>query len=154
MELSRDYEELLKLLNENKVKYLVVGAHAVIFYTEPRFTKDIDVWIPPELNDPEIVYQVLRKFGAPLQDLTPKDFEDKKLIVQIGVAPVRIDLLVGLPGISAVLAWKNKKRGRYGKIPINVLGIEDLIKAKKKAGRPQDKFDLAKLLKKLKKDPP
>jgi len=149
VETSRDYEELLRLLNEHKVKYLVVGAHAVIFYTEPRFTKDIDLWIPPELNDVEKIFRALKEFGAPLKGLSPDDFSNKKLIIQIGVAPVRIDLLVDVPGLSAVLAWKNKMKGRYGKTWINVLGISDLIKAKKKAGRPQDKLDLRRLLKRV-----
>ena len=146
MDVCPDYEELLKLLNAHEVKYLVVGAQAVIFYTEPRFTKDMDVWIPPELNDPEKIYHVLKEFGAPLQHISPKDFENKKMIFQIGVAPVRIDLMMNLEGVNILDAWKNRKKGRYGKTSIHFLGPSDLIKNKRKAGRPQDKFDLTKLL--------
>lgn len=144
--ISQDYEDLFSILNACKVKYLVVGAHAVAYYTEPRFTKDIDVWIPAILNDPQRVFRALRTFGAPLRGLTTKDFEDPTMILQIGVAPVRIDILVALPGVSAKEAWRHRRRTRYGKTPIAVLGLEELIKAKKAAGRPQDQLDLSKLM--------
>ena len=143
---SQDYEDLFKILNACKIKYLIVGAHAVTFYTEPRFTKDIDVWIPAELNPPGKIHAALKKFGAPLQDISAEDFMDQKMILQIGVAPVRVDILMSVPGVSIAQAWKNKKRGRYGKTKVFVLGLTDLIRAKRAAGRPQDKLDLKKLL--------
>ncbi|MFH1857557.1 MAG: nucleotidyltransferase [Candidatus Omnitrophota bacterium] len=145
---SQDYEDLFNTLNSYKIKYLVVGAHAVTFYTEPRFTKDLDVWIPPALNDAQHVHDALRAFGAPLKDITPLDFQNPKMILQIGVAPVRVDIMVDVPGVSVQKAWKNKVRARYGKTPIYILGLPELIQAKKAAGRPQDKLDLAKLVRK------
>ena len=145
--LSSDYEDLFNTLNAHKIKYLAVGAHAVMFYTEPRFTKDLDVWIPAALNDPRDVYEALKAFGAPLRGITPEDFQDPKMFLQIGVTPVRVDILVDLPGVSAEEAWAHRKRSRYGKTPINILGLAELIEAKKDTGRPQDKLDLAKLLK-------
>ncbi len=147
---SRDYEDLFKALNTFKIKYLVVGAHAVTFYAEPRFTKDLDVWIPVTLNDAQRVYDALKTFGAPLRDLSPQDFTEPKMILQIGVAPVRVDIMMNLPGVSAVEAWKSKVRTRYGKTPIYILGLSELIQSKKEAGRPQDKLDLAKLMRKAK----
>ena len=149
--ISRDYEDLFSVLNAAKIKYLVIGAHAVAFYAEPRFTKDLDVWIPAALNDPQRVYQTLKAFGAPLKGVAVKDFEDPTVILQIGVAPVRIDILVGLPGISAESAWKHRKRSRYGKTPMYILGLEELIQAKKTAGRPQDQLDVSKLTRHVKK---
>ena len=145
MKVISDYEDLFKILNTEKIKYLIVGAYAVMYYSEPRYTKDIDVWIIPELNAVNNIYKALRSFGAPLKGLQPEDFNDKDMILQIGVAPVRIDILLSTPGISSPEAWKNKKQIRYGKTPVNTLGKKDLIKAKKKAGRPQDKIDLEKL---------
>ncbi len=142
---SQDYEELFGILNAYRIKYLVVGAHAVIFHTQPRLTKDIDVWIPSELNDSRRVFSALKAFGAPLKDLTAEHFTDPTMIFQIGVAPVRIDIMVGLPGVSAAAAWKHRKKSRYGKASIHVLGLEEVIKAKRTAGRPQDQLDLAKL---------
>lgn len=147
---SQDYEDLFKVLNAHKIKYLVVGAHAVTFYTVPRFTKDLDVWIPPALNDAAQVCNALKAFGAPLRDLTVKDFEDPSTILQIGVAPVRIDIMLDVPGISWEQAWKHRRKSRYGKAPVHVLGFSELIQAKKATGRPQDKLDLAKLTKQQK----
>lgn len=151
--ISQDYEDLFSAFNTYKIKYLVVGAHAVAFYATPRFTKDIDVWVPGALNDPERVLQALKAFGAPLTGVTTRDFRDPTMILQIGVAPVRIDILTGLPGVSAVAAWRHRKRSRYGKTPIHVLGLEELIKAKKAAGRPQDQIDLSKLTIRAKRSP-
>ena len=143
--LSSDYEDLFSTLNAHKVKYLVVGAHAVMFYSEPRFTKDMDVWVPIALNDPRRIFAALKAYGAPLKGLVPEDFRDPAMFLQIGVAPVRVDILGSLPGVTAEEAWKHRKRSRYGKTPINILGLAELIKAKQTAARPQDKLDLKKL---------
>lgn len=142
MDVSRDFEELFGILNTYRIKYLVVGGQAVIFYTKPRFTKDIDVWIPPELNNVNTVFEALTAFGAPLKRMTPQNFLDKTMIFQIGVAPVRIDIMISVPGISYNVAWKKRKKTRYGKTWINLVSISDLIKTKEHAGRPQDKLDL------------
>ena len=142
---SRDYEYLFRVLNAHRIKYLVVGAHAVIYYTKPRFTKDIDIWIPPELNDPKKVYDALKNYGAPLKGISPKDFADRELIYQIGIAPVRVDIMMGIEGVSAMNAWQKRKKDRYGRTSISILSKEDLIKAKRKAGRPDDLLDLKRL---------
>ena len=145
MDLSKDYEDLFKILNAYQIKYLVVGAYAVMSYTEPRYTKDIDVWIIPDLNNVNKIHDALKEFGAPLYGLDPEDFKDKKMILQMGVPPVRIDIMINLPGVSFAKAWKNKKKIRYNNTPIYVLGREELLQSKKKAGRPQDLIDLEKL---------
>ena len=144
---SPDYEELFSTLNAYKIKYLVVGAHAVVFYTQPRFTKDLDVWVPTELNDSQRVYDALKAYGAPLRGLTPKSFTKPGIILQIGVAPVRVDIMTDVPGVGVEEAWKSRVKSRYGKTSIHVLGLPELIKTKQASGRPQDKLDLAKLQK-------
>lgn len=146
--ISSDYEDLFSTLNTHKIKYLVVGAHAVMFYTEPRFTKDLDVWIPASLNESQRVYKALKVFGVPLTGISPDDFSDPKMILQIGVAPVRIDILTSIPGVDVEDAWKNKTKTRYGRTPIYLLGQAELIQSKKAANRPQDKLDLKRLSKK------
>lgn len=145
MNVHSDYEDLFKVLNAYRIKYLLVGAYAVMYYTQPRYTKDIDVWVISELNDVDKIYEALKKFGAPLKGIKPKDFNDKTMIFQMGVAPVRIDIMTDLPGVSAKFAWRNKKRARYGKTSVYVLGQKELRDAKIKAGRPQDAIDLEKL---------
>ena len=149
MDISSDYRELFKILNKHKVKYLVVGAYAVIFYTEPRYTKDIDVWVEPTLKNAEKLYKALGEFGAPLKDISAKDFANKKTIYQIGVAPVRIDIITGISGSIFTEAWKGRQKTRYADVSINVIGIKDLIRSKKKTGRPLDLNDIAQLKHKI-----
>ena len=143
---SRDYEDLFNIFNAHKIRYLVVGAHAVVFYSVPRFTKDLDVWVPPALNGAAQIYDALKAFGAPLRGMTAEDFQDPSMFLQIGVAPVRIDIMLNVPGISWEEAWAHRKKSRYGKTPIHILGLDELIQAKKASGRPQDRLDLKQLL--------
>jgi hypothetical protein len=110
-------------------------------------TAEIDVWIPPALNDAAQVYQALKAFGAPLRDMTVKDFQNPDTFLQIGVAPVRIDIILNVPGTSWEQAWKHRRRNQYGKTPIHIIGLDELIQTKKSAGRPQDRLDLSKLAK-------
>lgn len=149
MDISPDFEELFKILNAYGIKYLLVGGHAVIFYSVPRFTKDIDVWISPDLNDPQTIYKALIEFGAPLKNIKPEAFADKKNIYQIGVHPVRIDILMDVQGISAKDAWNSRTKTKFGRTALSVIGIKDLIRAKKIANRPQDKLDVRHLEKAL-----
>ena len=145
MDISSDYRDLFKTLNRHKVKYLVIGAYAVTFYTEPRYTKDLDIWASNDRANAKRLFKALVDFGAPLTSLSIKDFTNKKMIYQIGVAPVRIDILMGVSGIKFVTAWKNRKRTRYGGMPINILGIRELIYSKKRTKREQDILDIKKL---------
>lgn len=142
MNLNKDFEELLHHLNSARAKYLVVGAYAVISYTEPRYTKDIDIWIQPEMANAKKVYESLRRFGAPLRGLTLQDLLNPLMVYQIGVEPNRIDILMGIGRIDFDHAWKNRQVRLYGKEKVNILGLQDLIKAKKEAGRPHDLTDL------------
>lgn len=143
--MHQDFEDLLRCLNAAKARYLIVGAHAVSFYTEPRYTKDIDIWIEPTLINAARVYKALQKFGAPTKDLKLEDLTNSKLIYQIGIAPIRIDIIMGVKGIDFSKAWKNKKKTLFGNEKVFVLGIDELIKAKKAVARLQDRLDLHKL---------
>lgn len=148
MDVCPDYEDLFKKLNAHKIKYLVFGAHAVVYYTEPRYTKDIDVCISANMNNVQKIWDALKDFGAPLKSLKSEDFLNEKLIYQIGVAPIRIDIMGRILGLDFKTAWKNKKRVQYGKTPIYILGLGDLVKSKKKSGRRQDLLDLENLSRK------
>jgi hypothetical protein len=145
MDISSDYKELFKILNKHKVKYLVVGAYAVIFYTEPRYTKDINIWVEPTLKNAENLYKALGEFGAPLKNIAIKDFTNKKIIYQIGVAPVRVDITTSVTGSIFKKAWGNRKKTKYAGVSIGIIGIKELIRAKKKTGRPLDLNDVAQL---------
>ena len=145
MDISSDYKDLFRTLNRHKVKYLVIGAYAVAFYAEPRYTKDLDIWVNNDTANINRLYEALVDFGAPLKGVSATDFSNKKMIYQIGVAPIRIDILMGMSGITFENAWKNRKRTFYSGIAINILGIKELIYSKKKTGREHDISDMKKL---------
>jgi len=141
---QRDYEEFFELLNANGVRFLIVGPHAVAFYGRPRATKDIDI-----LHDAteESAFRILKAirafFGSHDLGITIDDLCDPGLIVQLGVAPVRIDLMGSISGISSFEdAWLRRTAGRYGEIEVSYISLDDLIRNKEKASREQDKADL------------
>lgn len=145
MDISYDYRDLFKALNRHRVKYLVVGAYAVIFYTEPRFTKDIDIWVKPDIKNAKKVYRALKEFGAPLKSVSVKNFTNKRLVYQIGIAPVRVDMMMGLGSIDFNFAWERRVKSKYAGVSINIIGKNELKKSKIASKRTQDLLDLEKL---------
>ena len=97
---SPDFKELLSLFKKYHVKYLVVGGYAVMRYSEPRFTKDIDLFIALGKNNSVSVYNALKEFGAPLENLTADDFSQEGYFYQMGVQPLRVDILMSIPGVN------------------------------------------------------
>lgn len=150
MRVPSDYKELLSALNKNKVRYLVIGAYAVTYYAEPRYTKDIDIWVGPDTQNAQRVYAALKEFGAPLKGITVKDFSNPKMVYQIGVAPVRADIMMGVSGVKFKTAWQHKKNVPFNGIKINIIGIKELIRIKEKTGRPLDAADAESLKVRLK----
>lgn len=143
MSVHRDFADLLGCLNVAKVRYLMVGAYAVAIYTEPRYTKDI--WVDATPANANKVYSALKAFGAPVMDVTVEDFANPEMVYQVGVEPVRVDIIMGLTGISFADAWKRRKKVVFGKHKANVIAMDDLIRVKKKSSRPQDKRDAERL---------
>lgn len=142
MKQEKDYEEFIKLLNKNKVRYCVVGAYAIAFYAQPRYTKDIDIFIKPDKKNGEKIVKALNEFGFKSLTLTEEDFETSGPIIQLGYEPVRIDILTFIDGCSFDEVWKNKKIGHYGKERVYFAGLKELIKNKRASNRKQDKADL------------
>ncbi|OPX33268.1 hypothetical protein B1H10_06250 [candidate division KSB1 bacterium 4484_188] len=147
--INSDLIDLLRLLNENQVKYLIVGAYAVIYYAEPRYTKDLDIWVEPSKKNAQKLWKALAEFGAPLENVTIADFQNPEIVFQIGVEPNRIDILMGIEGLTFKTAWKRRLKIQFDSVKVSILSIDDLITSKKMAGRLQDKLDL-KYLKKAK----
>ena len=146
MKVNSDYRDLLQSLNTAGVRYLIVGAYAVMIHTEPRYTKDLDVWIEPETANAQAVIHALTKFGAPVGDLAASDLTQPDTCYQLGVEPVRIDLLTSIAGIEFASAWERRVIVDFEGEPAAVLGCEDLLAAKRAAGRPQDNLDIQTLL--------
>lgn len=97
---NQDFKDLFAEFNARGVEFLVVGAHALAAHGHVRATKDLDVWIRPERSNARRVVRALEAFGAPLQSVTESDFAEPGITFQIGVDPVRIDLLTAVDGRS------------------------------------------------------
>lgn len=143
--MNPDFKDLLRAFNDERVKYMIIGGYAVIKHTEPRFTKDLDLWVSPDKENAEKVYAALVKFGAPIADLTPNDFTEQDFFFTMGIAPNRIDLLFDLIGVESEEAWRRGVRGNLGDLEVVFIGREDLIRNKEAAGRLQDLADAEKL---------
>ena len=144
---SPDFKEILNLFIKYKVRYLVVGGYAVMKYTEPRYTKDLDLWIAIDLKNAVAVFSALKEFGAPLVNLTAEDFTQKGYFYQMGKAPFRLDIMMSIPGVEFESVWDRRVEVKIDELYIQFISREDLIKAKIAAGRPQDKLDAEKLKK-------
>ena len=130
-------------LNRHAVRALVVGAHAVAFHAKPRFTKDFDLFVEPARENAERIVGALADFGFGALGLTANDFATPGKVVQLGVAPSRIDIATSIDGVTFEEAWAGKVRGTYGQEPVWFIGRDALIRNKTAAGRPQDLADLS-----------
>jgi predicted nucleotidyltransferase len=138
------YRELLQLLNEFEVEYLIVGGFAVMKYGEPRYTKDLDVWIHNSAQNSYRVVEALKKFGAPLEHdgITAETFTEKQVVYQIGISPVRIDILTEITGVEFPHAWRNKVASTFFGVPVHFISLDDLLMNKRALGRSSDLKDL------------
>ncbi len=141
MFVNSDFSDLLRIFNDRNVKYLVIGGYAVVQYAEPRFTKDLDVLISTDPENAESVYRALLEFGAPLVGLTPNDFSEEGFFFQMGVPPVRVDVLMGIPGIQFEECWQRRVEVDFDELKVVFMSKPDLIVSKRAAGRPQDLID-------------
>ena len=140
-----DFEEFFRLLNEHKVKYLIVGGYAFAVHAYPRFTNDLDIWIDKDVENAENILQVLKDFGFQKLEITNEDLTNPDRIIQLGYPPLRIDLLTDIDGVDFSTAWENKDSSNYGKQKINIINRELFIQNKLASGRQKDKEDLEKL---------
>ena len=141
MFINSDFSDLLKAFNDNNVRYLVIGGYALVQYAEPRFTKDLDLWISTDRENAGAVFKALSEFGAPLSDMTEVDFAEEGYFYQIGVPPVRVDILMGIPGVRFDQAWERRNEVMFDELMVRFISKDDLLKAKRAAGRPQDLID-------------
>jgi hypothetical protein len=136
--LSRDFRDLLSEFNAHGVEYLIVGAHALAAHGHVRATKDLDIWVRPDLDNARRVIKALRSLGAPLNDLKEQDLVEPGLIFQIGVPPVRVDVLTSIEGLSFAEAWPARLQTKFMGQPVAVLSREHLVRNKRASGRTQD----------------
>ena len=144
---SPDFRELLNILEKYKVRYLVVGGYAVMRYTEPRFTKDLDLWISTDKDNSKAVYEALREFGAPLKGMSPTDFAQEGFFYQMGNPPFRLDVMMSISGVDFETAWANRESVEIAGMVVSFISKADLITTKEASGRDQDLIDVKKLRK-------
>lgn len=147
MNTHEDFEEFLRLLNRKKVEYVIVGGYAVAFHGYVRVTKDLDILFRNTSQNILRLKETLTGFGFSVQGLSDIAFSEKGKIIRMGVAPVMIELINVISGISFDTVWKNRIKGLYGRTTVNYLSKHDLLKNKKASGRPQDLADIAELKK-------
>ena len=145
MNVEKDFRDFIALLNRHDVRYLIIGGFAYSFYAEPRYTKDIDILIHNSLENAGRLMKALQTFGFTDTALSQKDFLESGQVIQLGIAPVRVDILTSIKGIEFMNLWKNRVAGRYGDIEVLFISKNDLIRIKRVSGRKQDIADIEKL---------
>jgi hypothetical protein len=142
MEIHTDFKELLELFNKHKVEYLIVGGYALAFHGAPRFTGDIDLFVRPARDNAKRILDALDEFGFGSLDLSEKDFTTPGQVIQLGVPPVRIDIITRVSGVSWEKANLDKVPGQYDQTLVFFIGREDFITNKKATGRKKDAADI------------
>jgi hypothetical protein len=138
---NRDFKDLLAEFNARSVEYLVVGAHALAAHGHVRATKDLDVWVRPDADNAKRVLEALKEYGTPLQGLTEADLTTQGTVFQIGVPPLRIDVITAIDDVEFDEAWPARLQTQFAGEPVSVLSKEHLIRKKRATGRTQDQAD-------------
>ena len=142
MHLEKDLREFVELLNALNVRYIVVGAFAVAYHGYPRFTADIDLFIERSHENAERLVQVIEQFGFGDLNLCVNDFLQEDQVIQLGIAPSRIDLLTFLSGVDFQEAWATREHGEINGLKVPFISKEMLKRNKAASGRSQDLLDL------------
>ena len=142
MEVQKDFRELLELFNKNNVEYMIVGGYALAFHGAPRYTGDLDIFIRSDSFNAQRIMRALEDFGFKSVGLTAADFERPDNVIQLGVPPIRVDIVTSLTGISWESALENRVQGRYGDVEVHYIGREQFILNKRLIGRKKDLADI------------
>ena len=143
--LSPDFREFIASLNDNQVRYLVVGGYAVAFHGNPRYTKDLDVWIEMNQENAVCIVKALKQFGFESLGLQEDDFMVPNQILQLGYPPNRIDVHNSLEGVDFASCYASRNQVEMDGVPVNFIDRENLKKNKQASGRQQDLADLENL---------
>jgi predicted nucleotidyltransferase len=143
--LNQDFKEFIRSLNDNNVRYLVVGGYAVALHGYPRYTKDMDVWVEMTPENAARIVKALAQFGFGSLHLKESDFTVPDQIIQLGYPPRRIDILTTLPGVEFSDCFSSHTTVDIEGTSVNFIDLENLKKNKKATGRHQDLADLENL---------
>ncbi|HET6204263.1 MAG TPA: hypothetical protein VFI25_15835 [Planctomycetota bacterium] len=139
---NSNWIDLLRIFNAERVRYLVVGAHALAAHAEPRYTGDFDVWVEPTRENGVRVWKALAAFGAPMETVRLEDFARPDTVFQIGVSPNRVDVMTSISGVRFPTAWKNRFRAKLMGVAVTYVGFRELVRNKRASGRAKDRIDL------------
>ena len=142
MESVQDFEDMLELLRRHEVKYLIIGGLAFIYHAKPRYTEDMDLWVEPSADNIQRANRALAEFGS----RTLLGLDEPTQIVQIGVAPDRIDLIVDAGSLDFDTAWQKRIRSRYGRTQANWVDLDTLIAMKSRIDSPRHQEDVRVLM--------
>ena len=142
MEIQKDFRDLLKLFNEQKVEYLIVGGYALAFHGVPRYTGDIDLWVKTSTDNAQSILAALTKFGFGDLGVTINDLNEKDQVIQLGYPPIRIDIMTSIDGVNFDEALLTSIDTNYGDVSIKMISKENLIKNKRATGRHKDLGDI------------
>jgi hypothetical protein len=142
MEVQQDFRDLLALFSVHKVDYLIVGAHALAYHGAPRYTGDMDILVRSDPENAHRILKVLETFGFGSVGLTAEDFTVPDKVIQLGVPPVRIDIVTSITGVSWEEAAAGRVQGNYGDIVVYFIGRREFIRNKQALGRKKDQADL------------
>ncbi len=140
--MNQDFRDLFAEFNAHRVEFLIVEAHALAVHGHVRATRDLDVWIRPDPENARRVLQALASFGAPTQGLTAGELAQPGMVFQIGVPPVRIDVISSISGVEFPEAWETRVVTRFVDQEVGAISRENLIRNKRASGRTQDLADL------------
>ena len=143
--LNQDFKEFIESLNDNSVRYLVVGGYAVALHGHPRYTKDIDIWIEMAPENAQRVIVALEQFGFGSLGLRAEDFLEADQIIQLGYPPARIDLLTTVTGVEFEMCYASRVQVEIDGVVVNFIDLDNLKRSKRASGRLQDLADLENL---------
>ena len=140
--LPRDFQDFLRLLNANAIRYLVIGGYAVAYHGYVRYTGDLDLFVELSVKNAAKLVSALRQFGFDLPQLKPALFLRKGRIVRLGYEPMRLEILNQIDGVSFTECYRHRRRSRVGNLRINFIALPHLLRNKRASGRHKDLADV------------
>ncbi|MGB3633705.1 MAG: hypothetical protein WA982_06665 [Rubrobacteraceae bacterium] len=140
--LPPDFSEFLRLLNENEVRYLLVGGYAVGYHGYVRATADMDVWVARDHENAPRLVDTLQEFGFGVEGLSPELFLEEERVIRMGVPPVRIEILTSISGVDFDECYEERIVEQWDDVQVNVISLPKLKSNKRASGRLKDLVDL------------
>ncbi len=145
MVLNQDFKEFIQSLNNNQVRYLIIGGYAVAFHGHPRYTKDLDVWVELSQGNADRLVTALGEFGFGSLGLQAGDFLEPNQVIQLGYPPNRIDVIMTPKGVDFGSCYARRVTVDVDGITIHIIDLESLLQNKRATGRHQDLADVENL---------